>query len=81
MVHHNTFVMEIDNAIQHAKYNHLSVALMMIKEKVNPEKIYLLGLRVGGTLCLLGYKKFSTISGIIAWAPDFDVREYLIYIP
>jgi signal transduction histidine kinase len=35
MEHHNTFLLELDNELQHAKYSHSSFVLMLIEEKMH----------------------------------------------
>ena len=34
MMHHSTFLLELDNELQHSKYNHSNLALILLEEKV-----------------------------------------------
>jgi len=52
-------------------------AIDFLKEHVNPLKIFLSGIRMGGSLSLLTASKTNNISGVIAWSPIVNIKKYV----
>jgi len=52
-------------------------AIQTIEIRVQPSRIFLLGLRMGATLAILAADKCELVSGVVAWSPIIKCKEYM----
>lgn len=55
----------------------IQAAITEVQRRLQPEMIFLLGLRAGATLALLAAEKCQEIMGVVNWAPIVNMGEYV----
>ncbi len=63
-----------------SRLSDISSALTFVVNEVKPSRIFLMGVRFGGSMSIFAAEKLKNITGIIAWSPIIDLKAYIYNI-
>jgi len=68
---------DFDEASLSTRIVDILAAIEYVKREHSPNRVFLLGLRLGATLSLLSLARSPDVAGVIAWEPIVDTGRYL----